>query len=164
MPLKPPKTRLNPKAARSVKKRAAPTTIARHSTSYIVTVIGEVLRSTSLDVLDVLITLAISSSSVPPQPLPRRRRANGRPAPVDPPRGISRNAVSRSLNVPLETVRRRVSALLEKKVIQERRHGLVVPEVCPLGALDNTAELLALNAQTVRQLFLNLKAQGVRLD
>lgn len=161
MPRKSAKSRQSLKAARSARRRIAPTLIARHSIAYIVTVIGGLLHSTSLDVLDVLITLAISSSSAPPSPV---RRANGAGSPAVRTRGVSRNAVSRSLNVPLETVRRRVSTLLKKRIIQERSGGLVVPVVSPLGMLDNNAELLALNAQTVRQLFLDLKAQGVRLD
>jgi len=141
---------------RPARRRAAPISIAHHSIGYIVTVIGEVLRSTSLDVLDVLIIMAVSSASVSHtrSTSPKRRTAHG----------VSRNAVSRSLNVPLETVRRRVSLLLKKEIIQERADGLIVAPVTPLGALQNTAELLALNARTVRQMFLDLKAQGVRLD
>jgi hypothetical protein len=154
---KSPKRRRAAKAVRPARRRAAPITIAHHSIGYIVTVIGEVLRSTSLDVLDVLIIMAVSSASVShtrTTTSPKRRTAHG----------VSRNAVSRSLNVPLETVRRRVSLLLKKKIIQERADGLIVAPVTPLGALQNTAELLALNARTVRQMFLDLKAQGVRLD
>jgi DNA-binding Lrp family transcriptional regulator len=77
--------------------------------------------------------------------------------------GISRNQLSRALNVPLETVRRRVAVLLDKKVIRERENGLVVPERHPLGALANHGELIARNAQALRQLVLDLKAQGVKL-
>src|SRR5450755_5025419 len=98
-------------------RRAAPITIAHHSIGYIVTVIGEVLRSTSLDVLDVLIIMAISNASVPRGGASAKRVMT---------RGVSRNAVSRALNVPLETVRRRVGQLLKKKIIQERADGLVV--------------------------------------
>ena len=95
--------------------------------------------------LDVLITLTISSATAAAS------------------RGTSRSAVSRALNVPLETVRRRVCALIETRVIQERSGGLFVSERSPLGALDNHAQLVALNAENVRRLFLDLKAVGVRL-
>ena len=126
-------------------RNTAATRIAHHSISYIVTFVGEVLRTTSLDVLDVLITLTISSTNA----------ALGR--------GTSRTAVSRVLNVPLETVRRRVRALIEKRVIREGKGGgLFVPEFSPLGALDNHARLAAHNAEHVRRLFVALKAQGVR--
>ena len=91
--------------------------------------IGEVLRTTSLDVLDVLITLTISSAN------------------FEAASGTSRSAVSRALDVPLETVRRRVAALIARRIIQERSDGLFVPEFSPLGAPENHARLLALNAQ-----------------
>lgn len=112
------------------------------SISYIVAFIAEVLRTTSLDVLDVLLTLAIA----------RATPSAG---------GISRNQLSRALNVPLETVRRRVAVLLDKKIIREGAGGLVVPAHRPLGALANHATLLAHNARVLRLLFVDLKAQGV---
>jgi hypothetical protein len=112
--------------------------------------VAEVLRTTSLDVLDVLIILAISRASLASDAHP-------------PERGISRNQLSRALAVPLETVRRRVAVLLEKRVIRERANGLVVPERHPFGALDNHAALLAHNAQALRRLFRDLRAEGVRL-
>lgn len=125
-------------------RNATPTGIARHSISYIVTFISEILRTTSLDVLDVLITLTISSAN----------DAAGR--------GTSRTAVSRVLAVPLETVRRRVGALIEDRVIEEGQGGLFVPAISPLGALDNHAELVGFNARMVRRLLRDLKAVGVR--
>lgn len=94
--------------------------------------------------LDVLITLTISSANA----------SEGR--------GTSRSAVSRLLNVPLETVRRRVRALIDRRVLQERTGRLFVPEFSPLGALANHSRLVALNARNVRRLFLDLKASGVR--
>jgi len=142
-----PRNSVKPRRIRNAAHRSS--AIAWHSTAYIVTVMGAVLRSTPLDALDLLITLAISAK-------------NGDGAQM--PRGVSRNAVSRTLNVPLETVRRRVALLLKKRVIAERTGGLVVPADAPLGRLPNNAELLAFNAQTVRQLFADLKAKGVRLD
>jgi len=128
------------------KNKAASARIAHPSITYIVTFIAEILRTTSLDVLDVLITLAISRASL---------MSNAG--------GISRNQLSRALNVPLETVRRRVAILLDKKIIRERESGLVVPERRPLGALANHDELIACNAQALRRLVLDVKAQGVKL-
>jgi hypothetical protein len=137
---------VRPRRSDPAKRKAASARIAHPSITYIVTFIAEILRSTSLDVLDVLITLAISRASM-------GRKAGG----------ISRNQLSRVLNVPLETVRRRVASLLAKRVIHERASGLVVPERRPLGALANHNELLACNAQALRQLVLDVKAQGVKL-
>ncbi len=107
---------------------------------------AEILRTTSLDVLDVLITMAISRASLAPNA-----------------GGISRNQLSRALNVPPETVRRRVVILLDKRIIRERDSGLVVPEHRPLGALRNHDELIARNALALHELVLDLEAQGVKL-
>ncbi len=145
MPRQATKPRRARRTAGLAKRTTASSKIAHHAIAYIVTFVGEVLRTTSLDVLDVLITLTISSAN-----------AEARP-------GMSRSAISRALDVPLETVRRRDGVLLEKRVIRERSEGLFVPELSPLGALDNHAELLALNAGAVRRLFRDLKATGVRL-
>ena len=139
------------------KKKSVSTAIANHSFAYIISVISEVLRTTSLDALDVLITLTISTANVALPPVRRR----GRTTKPDPVTGISRSAIRRILNVPLETVRRRVGLLLESGVIEEHAEGLFVADASPLGAVDNHAELVALNAQKVRQLILNLKSLGV---
>ena len=138
--------KVRPRRSDPAKRKAISAKIAHSSITYIVTFIAEILRTTPLDVLDVLITLAISHASL-----------------VSDAGGISRNQLSRALNVPLETVRRRVAVLLDKKVINERETGLVVPERRPLGALANHGELIACNAQALRQLVLDLKAQGVKL-
>jgi hypothetical protein len=141
-----PRKVVRPGRGDPARHKAASARIAHSSITYIVTFIAEILRTTSLDVLDVLITLAISRASL-----------------VSNAGGISRNQLSRALNVPLETVRRRVAILLDKKIIRERENGLVVPERRPLGALANHGELIARNAQALRQLVLDLKAQGVKL-
>ena len=124
------------------KHKATSARIAHPAIAYIVTLFAEILRTTSLDVLDVLLILAIS-----------RATPNAG--------GISRNQLSRALNVPLETVRRRVAILIKKRVIAERAGGLVVPQHRPLGALANHGALLAHNAQVLRLLFVDLKAKGV---
>jgi hypothetical protein len=76
-------------------------------------------------------------------------------------RGISRNAVSRAINVPLETVRRRVGGLLTRNILEERPGGLVVAAATGLAGDPRIATL---NAQLLRQLYRSLKAQGIRLD
>ncbi len=151
-----------------MKGKAGASTIGRLSAAYTTALVSEVLHRTSLDFLDVLITMTISSAGVRhlliPAPAGRVAANPGASVRSEAPRGISRNAISRSLNVPLETVRRRVAGLLEKKVIQERLDGLMVPEASPLGEIAQGRELLALNAKIVRALFRNLKSLGVRLD
>jgi hypothetical protein len=119
--------------------------IGRLSISYMMTIISEVLRTRPVDFMDVLIVTAIF-------------HANGEAK-----RGVSRNAVSRMLNVPLETVRRRVIGLLERKALTEQHDGLVFAYGNDLG-LGNNAPLDELNLQQLRQLFRSLKARGIELD
>jgi hypothetical protein len=77
--------------------------------------------------------------------------------------GISRNAVSRMLNVPLETVRRRVAGLIEQKVLMEQADGLVFSPENPMG-LGNNADISLFNLGLLRQLFRQLKDAGIDLD
>jgi hypothetical protein len=119
--------------------------IGRLSIHYMMTVISEVLRTRPVDFMDVLIVTAVF-------------HANGESK-----RGISRNAISRMLNVPLETVRRRVIGLLEKKALIEQHDGLIFAYGNDLG-LGNNAVLDELNLQQLRQLFRALKAHGIELD
>jgi hypothetical protein len=154
--------RVNDKGIRvGMSGRTGQGSVARLSAAYIVSIVSEVLYSTNLDSLDLLITLTISSDPVMGHVRPARSRARRR---SDGPRGISRGAISRTLNVPLETVRRRVQGLLEKRVVQERHDGLAVPETSPLGMIANEPALIALNAKILRQLLRSLKAQGLLAD
>jgi hypothetical protein len=143
-------------------------TIARLSVAYVIGIVSEALRTTSLDPLDVLIAMTVANSNVlhltRPSETSRRHAHADRPAPDGIKRGISRNAISRTLNVPLETVRRRVGVLLTKGVLHERADGLFMLDANPLGGLDSNARFLALNAQLVRQLYRNLRAHDVKLD
>jgi hypothetical protein len=116
--------------------------------SYMVTVIGEVLRSQPGDFMDVLIVAAVLDAN----------NAGGETK-----RGVSRNAISRTLNVPLETVRRRVNSLIEKRALAEQQDGLISAYGDDLS-LRNNAALNELNLQQLRELFLGLKAHGIKLD
>jgi hypothetical protein len=128
-------------------------TAAHLSMSYIVGVLCEVLHAGDLDILDVLITMAVACANTGPA---------GRPtADSDSRRGISRNAVSRAINVPLETVRRRVGGLLARNILEERPGGLVV--VAATGLVGDP-KIANLNAQLLRQLYRSLRAQGIKLD
>jgi hypothetical protein len=119
--------------------------IGRLSINYLMTMVGEVMRTRQSDFLDILIVTAVFN-------------ANGEAK-----RGVSRNAVSRMLNIPLETVRRRVNALIERKTLAEQHDGLVFAYDSDPGISSNAA-LDELNVQQLRQLFRALKAHGVELD
>jgi hypothetical protein len=136
----------------------------RLSIAYMMAAASEVLRRFPIDFLDVLLvtTVANSNAAERPKPVPGRRGSRAAP-PQSERSGISRNALSRALNVPLETVRRRVAGLIEKKVLLEQSDGLVFSPDNPLG-LGNNSELWAFNLELLRQLFRGLKAAGIDLD
>lgn len=131
------------------------------SIAYIVAIAGEVLHTFPLDFLDLLLVFTIAGANVArPEGATKRKGAAG---PLPERLGISRNAVSRALNVPLETVRRRIGVLLEKKVLEEQFDGLVFASENPLG-IGNNAKLQTANVELLRQLFRGLKAAGIKLD
>src|ERR1700761_9632972 len=133
----------------------------RLSIAYMMAAASEVLRRFPVDFLDLLLITTIANFNAMTPPEPRMRGGRMTPAPAR--AGISRNAISRAVNVPLETVRRRVAALIEKKVLLEQEDGLVFSPDNPIG-LGNNADLLDTNLELLRQLFRGLKAQGIELD
>jgi hypothetical protein len=135
--------------------------VAGHlSIAYLMAIAGHVLRSFPIDLLDLLLVTTIANFNSAPPAEPVKKRAGTAPSQKT---GISRNAVSRALNVPLETVRRRVAALIVKDVLREQDDGLVFSPDNPIG-LGNNAELNSFNLEMLRQLFRGLKANGIKLD
>jgi hypothetical protein len=128
------------------------------SIAYLMAIAGKVLRSFPIDLLDLLLVTTIANFNVTPPAEPQKKRT----AATDR-TGISRNAVSRALNVPLETVRRRVANLIAKDILNEQADGLVFSPNNPIG-LGNNAELNAFNLEMLRLLFRGLKANGIKLD
>ena len=147
----------------STKSGAAETDAARIaanlSIGYVVAMAGEMLHAFPLDFLDLLLVFTITSANAAPPAdgkAPHKSTALQRT-------GISRNAVSRALNLPLETVRRRIGKLVKRKVLFEQADGLVFSPDNPLGLGDN-ARIAAVNLEHLRQLFRGLKAIGLKLD
>jgi len=133
--------------------------IAGHlSIAYLMAIAGKVLRSFPIDLLDLLLVTTIANFNSAPPAEPQKKRAGATER-----TGVSRNAVSRALNVPLETVRRRVAALIAKDILHEQPDGLVFSPNNPIG-LGNNAELNSFNLEMLRQLFRGLKANGIKLD
>ncbi|MEI9990851.1 MAG: hypothetical protein WDM86_12500 [Rhizomicrobium sp.] len=128
----------------------------RLSVAYMMTLASEVLRRFPVDMLDLLLITTIANFNQMAEAGTERRHA---PEPV----GISRNAVSRAINVPLETVRRRIAGLIDRKILVERPDGIVFTPDNPIG-LGNNADLSALNLDLLRRLFRGLKAEGIDLD
>jgi hypothetical protein len=119
--------------------------IGRLSIAYIMTMVAAVMRARNSDYMDLLIVATVFN-------------ANGEEK-----RGVSRNAISRMLNVPLETVRRRVNALIQRKTLVEQHDGLVFGYIEDPGPRQYPA-IDELNLQHLRQLFRALKANGVEFD
>lgn len=133
------------------------------SIAYMMAIAGKVLRSFPLDLLDLVLVTAIANANAarPAEAVPKKRATA---AASEPGRaGISRNAVSRDLDIPLETVRRRVAGLIAKEILREQPDGLVFAPDNPIG-LGNNTELNAFNLEALRQLFRGLKANGIKLD
>lgn len=133
----------------------------RLSVAYMMALAGEVLRRFPLDMLDLLLITTIANLNLagPSRDGPAEDRLAD---PVPERYGVSRNAVSRAVNVPLETVRRRVAALIDKKILVERSDGIVFAPDNPIG-LGNM-ELSEFNLDLLRQLFRSLKTHGIALD
>lgn len=139
------------------KKRAA----GRLSVAYVMALTGQYLRRFPFDALDMLLITAVANFNLMAE---GGALAQGRIGEADPPRvGISRNALSRQLDVPLETVRRRVAALIEKKVLAEQHDGLVFAPDNMVG-MDNNADIAAYNLDLLRGLYRSLRGLGVELD
>jgi len=134
----------------------------RLSVAYMMAIASETLRRFPVDLLDLLLIFTIANFNLMAQT--RDSPAADRLSDPEPERnGVSRNAVSRAVNVPLETVRRRIAGLIEKKVLVERPDGIVFAPDNPIG-LGNNTELSDLNLHLLRQLFRGLKACGIDLD
>ena len=132
----------------------------RLSIAYMMTLAGEVLHRFPVDMLDLLLVTTIARFNLMADaPGPRERLTDATPPRI----GISRNAVSRALNVPLETVRRRVAGLIEKNILVEQSDGLAFAPDNPVG-LGTSAELADFNLDQLRRLFHALREHGIDLS
>jgi DNA-binding Lrp family transcriptional regulator len=99
-----------------------------------------------LDTTDALIVLAINQANIAPltrEPLARIRYGTLQaPAPDARRRAVSINAIAGSLQLPFETVRRRVKELMDRGVVVRGDGGLIVPEAF-LTAPDYVASVVA---------------------
>jgi hypothetical protein len=77
-------------------------------------------------------------------------------------RGISRAAVSRITQIPLETARRRINQLIEKGVLAERDDGIIMPQSNRIPVQARIGKM-RINAKLVEQLIGDLKARGMSL-
>ena len=121
--------------------------------------------SSHLDPLDYLIALAIGGANVAhiEQDIAVSQRYASDIEPAWMRRGISRAAIARTTQIPLETVRRRVNKLVAGKVLMERKDGLVLSPDDPFQ-LSARVDAMASTAALVQDMFREIRAKGVRLD
>jgi hypothetical protein len=74
--------------------------------------------------------------------------------------GVSRAALSRFLSLPLETVRRRVTGLKRRKILDETKAGLIVTEQ-NVFKFGNNHELQKTNMLLLTKLLRDLKRAGI---
>ena len=120
--------------------------IGQLSIAYVMAMLAAVKRMRQGDYLDAVIVAAIFNASGEEK------------------RGVSRNALSTILDIPFETVRRRVNALIKKKTLAEQHDGLIFVAYAPDPGPRGEPPLGELNLQQLRKLFRALKARGVDLN
>src|SRR5271154_5957011 len=107
-------------------------TLSRHTLAYILCSISELFRHYDFDPLDLLIIHAVMNANVlNVMKNPELDRKFGSVWTVEPDgikQGVSRAALSRFLNLPIETVRRRADRLRKEGILRDTDHGLIVTE------------------------------------
>ena len=108
-------------------------TVSRHTLSYMLCSISEMCRHyRDFDPLDLLIVHGILNANVTnvmsSRALTEKFSGLDSIEPDDIKRGVSRAALSRFLNLPLETIRRRVDRLKRMQILAEGKSGLIVAE------------------------------------
>ncbi|HVV39821.1 MAG TPA: hypothetical protein VHC94_02025 [Nitrobacter sp.] len=140
--------------------------VSRHSLSYILCAISEMFRAYDFDPLDLLIVHSVLNANVidimKHADLDRRLASIHAVEPDELKRGVSRAALSRFLNLPLETIRRRVNGLKRKGVIAEVGDGLIVSGGNAFK-FGNNHHLQAVNLHLIRKLLRDLKRAGLKV-
>ena len=141
-------------------------TISRHTLAYILCAISEMFHYyVDFDPLDLLIVHAVLDANVinvmNDRELDERYSSIHAVEPDAIKQGISRAALARFLNLPLETVRRRVLHLKEKGILIEVKSGLIVSQENVFG-FGNNHHLQTTNIVLVRKLLRDLSRAGIK--
>jgi hypothetical protein len=140
-------------------------TVSRHSLAYLLCSISELFRHYDFDPLDLLIIHTILNTNVinvmKDLELDRKFSSVHAVEPDDIKQGISRAALSRFLNLPLETIRRRVDRLKKRAILSESKSGLIVNERNRFR-FGNNHELQKTNVVLVRKLLRDLGRAGIK--
>jgi hypothetical protein len=139
--------------------------ISRHSLAYLLCSISELFRHYDFDPLDLLIIHAILNTNVinvmKDSELDRKFSSVHDVEPDEIKQGISRAALSRFLNLPIETIRRRVDRLKKRAILAESKSGLIVTERNRFK-FGNNHELQKTNVVLVRKLLRDLRRAGIK--
>jgi len=141
--------------------------VSRAAMRFLLNLLGDAAQmpeELKLDPIDYIIAIAVGSanvSHVDNDPALSRQYA-GLIEPDTMRRGISRAAVSRATNLPLETVRRRINHLIEIDVLKEQEDGIILSSTNP-HRVGVRRDLMHRHAQLVDRMVRDIRARGVNL-
>lgn len=139
-------------------------TVSRHSLAYILCAISELFRTYDFDPLDLLIIHAVLNGNVinvmRDQELDKKFAGIDAVEPDAIKQGVSRAALSRFLNLPLETVRRRADRLRKLNILADGPDGLIVTEK-NAHRFGNNHHLQTNNMVLMRKLLRDLQRAGI---
>lgn len=140
--------------------------VSRHTLAYMLCSISELFRHyQDFDPLDLLIVHAILNANViNVMKSPELDQRFGSIEAVEPDEiksGVSRAALSRFLNLPLETIRRRVDRLKKRKIVSEGSSGALIISEKNAFRFGNNHELQTTNVVLVRKLLRDLRRGGI---
>lgn len=140
--------------------------ISRHTLAYMLCSISEMFRYyKDFDPLDLLIIHAVLNANVinvmKDVKLDKQFSSVNVIEPDAIKQGVSRSALSRFLGLPIETIRRRVSRLIEIGILSQRRSGLIVSQA-NVFKFGNNHRLQTTNVVLVRKLLRDLNRAGVK--
>ena len=138
--------------------------VSRHSLAYVLCSISELFRHYDFDPLDLLIIHAVLNANVinvmKDVELDKKYASINAVEPDNIKQGVSRAALSRFLNLPMETIRRRVDRLKKRAILSDVEDGLIVTEKNSFK-FGNNHQLQTTNAVLVRKLLRDLRRAGI---
>jgi hypothetical protein len=138
-------------------------TVSRHSLAYMLCAASEMFRHYDFDHLDLLLIHAILNANViNVMKNPELDRQFGSVEPDEIKRGVSRAALSRFFDLPIETVRRRADRLKKQGILRETDQRLIVTEANQFK-FGNNHELQKTNMLLVRKFLRDLTEAGIEL-
>jgi hypothetical protein len=141
--------------------------ISRAAIRFLLNLLGDAAQmpeELKLDPIDYIIAIAVGSANVSHidnDPALSRQYA-GLVEPDSMRRGISRAAVSRATNLPLETVRRRINHLIEIGVLKEQLDGIILSSTNS-HRVGVRRDQMHRHAQLVDRMVRDIRARGVSL-